>query len=197
MPKAKTINKEQYERLRQEIDEHSSRVERDRAILALSFKAGLRVAEIAGLSWTNVLDVTGQIVKPGEVFEVPNGIAKKGHGRAIPMHVELYEALCALRAAYGTMLCRGNNPVIVAHSGDRYTANSLQRYLSRLYEACGMNGMSSHSGRRSFITTLARVANEHGCSLYDVQKIAGHSDISTTAEYIDNSDRIGKLVNAL
>lgn len=197
MSKAKPLTTEQYAAVRQFVENSSARVERDLVALSLSFRAGLRVAEIAGMTWRNVLTVEGKIVAPEKDFEVPCNIAKKGSGRTVPMHRELYDDLVRLRVTKGRALTKGTTPVILNDSGDAMLPNSLQRYLGRMYEACGFYGVSSHSGRRTFITSLARVANEHGCSLYDVQKIAGHSDISTTAEYIDNSDRIGKLVNAL
>ncbi|WP_375166948.1 tyrosine-type recombinase/integrase [Bradyrhizobium sp. CCGB20] len=48
---------------------------RDRVIVLLSVKAGLRAAEIANLTWEMVLDPNGAISPALE------GAAKKGHGR--------------------------------------------------------------------------------------------------------------------
>lgn len=197
MSKAKTLTREQYAALRQHIQNRSARIERDLTAVSLSFRAGLRAAEIAGMTWRNVLDVNGKLIRPELPFEIPCTIAKKGSGRAVPMHHELYDDLVRLRLTRGIAMTKGNTPIILGDDGGAVAANTLQRYLGRMYAACGFNGVSSHSGRRTFITGLARIANEHKCSLYDVQDLAGHSDISTTAEYIDNSDRIGKLVNAL
>src|SRR3954452_23699188 len=67
---------------------------RDRVIVLLSVKAGLRAAEIAKLTWEMVLDGNGGI---NTALELRDCAAKKGHGRIIPMHTSLREALAAIR----------------------------------------------------------------------------------------------------
>lgn len=58
---------------------------RNRVIRLLSFKAGLRAAEISKLDWSMVLDPSGTI---SNTLALEDQIAKKRHGRAIPMHAE-------------------------------------------------------------------------------------------------------------
>jgi integrase len=67
---------------------------RNRVIVLLSAKAGLRAGEIAGLIWDMVLDASGQI---GNAIELRDVVAKKGSGRLIPMHPELADALSTWR----------------------------------------------------------------------------------------------------
>ena len=62
---------------------------RNRVIVLLSAKAGLRAGEIANLTWDMVLDATGRI---GGVIELRDSAAKKGSGRIIPMHPDLRAA---------------------------------------------------------------------------------------------------------
>src|SRR5690348_8366766 len=71
--------------------------DRNRVVVLLSVKAGLRACEIAQLTWAMVTDARGRI---GVVLELPARAAKKGSGRRIPIHPELRRALVRLRRAY-------------------------------------------------------------------------------------------------
>ena len=59
---------------------------RNRVIVLLSAKAGLRAGEIANLTWDMVLGPTGEI---SGLLELRDYAAKKGSGRIIPMHPDL------------------------------------------------------------------------------------------------------------
>jgi integrase len=71
---------------------------RDRVMILLSVKAGLRACEIAGLDWSMVLDARGRVSGTINVRDV---IAKKRGGRRIPTHPDLRRALERL-ARHGT-----------------------------------------------------------------------------------------------
>ena len=53
------------------------------------------------------------------------------------------------------------------------------------FEDMGLNGCSSHSGRRTFITNAAKKISSVGGSLRDVQMLAGHSSLAVTQRYIE------------
>lgn len=194
--RAKTLTTEQLNRVLQIVAQHSHHQMRDYAVLMLSFRAGLRVGEIAGLNWEDVTDVHGEVRQ--DALEVPARCAKKGKARTVPMHPALYAALVNLKRHMLPEHTRGLCPIIrSADNRTRIDANTLQRYVSRLFKSMALDGVTSHSGRRTFITELARTANQHGCSLRDVQRIAGHEDLETTEVYIDPSAAVGKLVASL
>src|SRR5260370_39553384 len=79
--------------------EHSRYRDRDRAMILLSLKAGLRAKEIACLSWGMVTDAEGAI---GDAIHLTNDASKGKHGgRTIPLNTNLREALVSLKAARG------------------------------------------------------------------------------------------------
>lgn len=165
---------------------------RNRVIVLLSFKAGLRACEMAGLTWSMVLTPSGQIASS---ISVSGQIAKNGRGRRVPLHRELRRALIRLRDEDDNPT-RG--PVICSQRGGHMTARSVVNWFAALYDAAGLTGCSSHSGRRTFITRSARALAKAGGSLRDVQELAGHRSITTTERYIEGDrDAQRKLVAML
>ena len=66
------------------------------------------------------------------------------------------------------------------------------------FKEMGLIGCSSHSGRRTAITELARKVTSVGGSLKDVQQFAGHSSLVITQQYIDiNETASRKMVDLL
>ncbi|MEH6717686.1 MAG: site-specific integrase [Aurantimonas endophytica] len=166
---------------------HSTDPLRDQAIILLSVKAGLRACEIAGLNWSMILDARGSISR---VLTIEDRIAKRGSGRRIPLHRDLHSVLVKLRKQDG-----GQGPVIRSSRGGAMRPNSIVNWFVTLYDELGFDGCSSHSGRRTFITSAARNAHKAGGCLRDVQLLAGHRSLSVTQGYIDgDSDAQRRLV---
>ena len=165
---------------------------RNRAIVLLSFKAGLRAGEIAGLDWTMVLAPGGRI---GPWLMISGGIAKYGRSRRVPMHRGLKGVLEQLHRAQGRPQ---SGPVVQSQRGGGMTARSVVNWFAALYADAGLRGCSSHSGRRTFITQAARLLSKAGGSLRDVQELAGHRSITTTERYIEGDrDSQRRLVHML
>jgi integrase len=163
---------------------------RDRLIVLLSIKAGLRAAEIANLTWEMALTPIGDI---GTAIELHARAAKKSGGRLIPIHPELRDALSDLRSQ-----TEAAGPVVRSQRGGPMTPVSIVNWFAQAYRAIGLQGCSSHSGRRTFITRAARLVHHAGASLRDVQLMAGHRSIQTTQRYIDgDTDAQRKLVSLI
>ena len=152
---------------------------RNKVIVLLSAKAGLRAGEIAGLTWAMVTDPTGAI---STVLELPDRAAKMGSGRVIPLHEDLRTALAAWRAA-----THSDGPVIVSERGGPMTPQSIVVWFANAYRVAGLNGCSSHSGRRTFITRAARLVHEP----------AGHCATSSYWPAIDPSKQLSDTSTAI
>ena len=155
---------------------------RDRVIVLLSVKAGLRAGEIAALTWPMVLDARRQL---SGLIELQDRAAKRGSGRIIPVHPQLHAALATWRREILRSSGDLVGPVILSERGGPMGANSIVNWFAALFRRLGLDGCSSHSGRRTFVTKAARMVYKAGGSLRDVQQLAGHRSISMTQRYIE------------
>jgi integrase len=186
---AKTLTKQQLAAALRRAA-HSRYPERDRVMVLLSVKAGLRAGEIAKLTWPMVVDAQGRIASH---IELHDAAAKKRSGRTIPLHPDLRRSL---RRLHKQNAVRG--PVIRSERGEALRPSSVVNWFARLYRELGFEGCTSHSGRRTFITNAARLVFKAGGSLRDVQQLAGHRSIEHTQAYIDGDTRAKRrLVNLL
>lgn len=198
MAQAKVLNEPQIKKAIATIKMESRCPLRDTVMLALSFQAGLCAQEIAWLELDDVTDAEGNLIdtvkvskttrlmrrKPGKTYRRP---------RVVPMTGELHGLLKRLIAQ--EQIAEG--PLFFNQYGEQMSPNAVQKQLTRIFQAAGFKGASSHSGRRTFITRAARIAGSQGCSLKDVQHLAGHASVATTEKYIDLSPRAPNLVNAI
>jgi integrase len=201
---AKILDDQMFNRLLAEVAKGETSF-RDQAMILLSYKAGLRAQEIAGLDWTDVCDAEGNVRT--DLLFVPSDIAKKGRERLVPMHPHLSLTLTMLRATRpgDVGVIYGVAPAAVGfgqqrdkrHVNPRMSPDAVRKWFARLYHQHSLEGCSSHSGRRTFITRLARRAGQHDCSIKDVQMLAGHANLGTTELYIEPSLNVGRLVAAI
>lgn len=190
---AQVLTEEQFQKLREFAVTSCNAPLSAELKLLLSFRAGLRACEISTLRITrSMLDGEGNIAR---CIRISATDSKNGRERVIPMHPEIADSLRRLRRAYPTT-------DFIAFSGrfrriKHQSVAAVTKWFNRLYIDAGFVGCSSHSGRRTFITHLARVANHFNNSLRDVQRIAGHARLDTTERYIDPSHDVSALVSSL
>lgn len=171
---------------------HWRTAKRDTVAVLLSWRAGLRVSEIAQICWSDVATCTGELCDQVRVRRLT--VKGKTFTRFVPMHPELRAALQSLR----TNACVMEQTILLNRQRGAFTVNALTVWFHRLYRAANLNGASSHSGRRTFITKLARTCTNVGASIEDVRDMAGHADLSTTAKYIcANDEARRKMVDNL
>lgn len=165
---------------------------RNKIMFLLSFKAGLRAKEISSLTWSMVCDSEGAI---SDSINLPNQASKgKYSGRIIPLHKELKHLLQIFKPDNVLLSQR----IIKTERDSKMSAQAIVNFFYCLYKNLNMEGCSSHSGRRTFITNTAKMISQAGGTINDVRQLAGHSSLSTTQRYIEyNTEAHKKVVDMI
>jgi integrase len=175
---AKSPNEHQLQALLSWLDTRKH-AERNRLIVLLSYKAGLRAKEIASLKWSMVMTADGKI---GDHIHLPNQASKGNSGRIIPLNKDLKKQLIRTKEIDGIDKA-DSAQFVIRMRREKASAQVIVNIFQAWYRKLGFVSCSSHSGRRSFITQAARKASLVGGSLRDVQALAGHASLSTTSRY--------------
>lgn len=178
MGQAKTLTQMEIDKVLAYIATKSF-AQRNRVMLLTSFWSGMRVGEIASLMVGDVMNADGSIKHEVRLAAEQT---KGRHPRTVfigeKLRLELERYMFARRV---TDL---DQPLFVTAGRRAFTANVLTQHFFWLYRKAGIDGASSHSGRRSFITNLA----SKGVGVRVLAKIAGHRSLTVTMKYIDASD---------
>ena len=137
-----------------------------------------------------VTDAEGNLA---DAISLPNSAFKGRSGRVIPLHMELK---AALDRCYALSIKNGHPSgfVVTTERSPRTSSYAVVNKFAGRYRALGFQGASSHSGRRTAITSWARRISSVGGSLRDVQLLAGQSALGTTQRYIEWSEEAERRV---
>ena len=166
---------------------------RNEVIVLLSVKAGLRAKEIASLTWSMITDADGDI---GSNIHLTDKASKGRSGRVIPLNMQLRLKLVDLleRERQHHRFDVASSHVIRTERSDKTSPQAIVNMFASWFEDIGLNGCSSHSGRRTFITNAAKKISSVGGSLRDVQMLAGHSSLAVTQRYIEGDGEARRKV---
>lgn len=156
---------------------------RNRAIIMTTFLSGMRVGEVASLTYCDVVDSSGTVKAE---IRLSAAQTKGNHARIVFVNERLRKEL--------ELYCRSYIPTNLNQklfysqkaSSNGFSANTLTQFFHYLYKRVGIDGASSHSGRRTFITNLA----SKGIGVRVLMSLAGHRSITTTQAYIDVNDEM-------
>ena len=153
---------------------------RNKVMVLLSFKAGLRAKEISQVRWRMILNPSHEV---GDTINLEH-IASKGKnsGRIIPINNELKEALIELKEMTKP---DPEDYVLYSQKGRCLMTKAVVCWFGKIYKDLRLQGCSSHSGRRTFGTKVAKNITLAGGSAKDIQRLLGHSCMNTTQRYID------------
>ena len=154
---------------------------RNRAMVLTTVYAGMRVGEVASLRYEDVVDLKGQI--RSEIRLDPDQ-TKGWHGRVVFIGERLRKELQTYVAKFPPKCLSHKLFYTQKRNADGWSSNTLCQFFFHLYKAAGIEGASSHSGRRTLLTSLS----SKGVGIRVLMKIAGHRNLSTTIGYIDASD---------
>ena len=179
MAQARTLSPTEFEQLLAHIDTRKYAV-RNRCMMLLTHWAGLRIGEVACLRWSDVVTQDGAVK---DEIRLLADMTKGRHPRTVFINGRLREEL-ETYAAITRCLDRGY-PLFASQKSLRegFSANSLAQTFALLYSGAGLAGASSHSGRRTFLTSLAN----KGTAIHILKTLAGHRNIATTAAYLYSS----------
>ena len=180
MAQARALNAAEMEQVLTHVNA-SRHAHRNRCFILLTHLAGMRVGEVASLRWVDALTADGHIKE--EIRLLPE-MTKGKHARTVFISTRLREELQRYADIYrrsAPLEC----PLFYSQKDARkgFTANSLTQTVAKLYRGAGLDGATSHSGRRSFLTNLAN----KGTAIHLLRTLAGHRSISTTATYLYSS----------
>ena len=151
---------------------------RNHTIVAFSFYAGLRACEIAALRIGDVFDEAGGIK---DTIYLNSDQTKGSDSATVLVNTKLQRQLAKFAKHYPVHTSNRSAPLLFSAKGGGFTAQTIVNLFKRLYQLAGIDGASSHSGRRQFVTQLA----DRGINARLVQVLARHKHLSTTQRYID------------
>ncbi len=177
---AKTLTPQEFRRVLDHIAtrRHSAR---NRVMLMTMYLAGLRVGECASLRYEDILDADGAVRNE---IRLAASQTKGRYGRVVFVSEKLRKELHTYVNAVPYEKISDKLFYTQKKSAVGFTANTLCQHFHYLFRACGIDGATSHSPRRTFITNLAA----KGIGVRVLQSLAGHRSISTTQAYIDVND---------
>lgn len=161
---------------------------RNRALVMMMFNTGMRVSEVASLRIRDVMDTDGNI--KNEIRLLAEN-TKTNEARTVFVNEKLRKELQQYAKIYANT--NPNNKFFYSQKRDSegFTANTLTQHFHYLYKRVGLDGASSHSSRRTFITTLAN----KGIGVRVIMGLSGHKALSSVQCYIDcNSELMRNAV---
>ena len=176
---------------------------RDRAILQLLARAGLRRSELARLTLTDVQERGRQpndkrrraAIAPRRSDQTPLDVvihaAHRGRTRSVPLHPQAHDALKRWQtvrpvAANTDALFVSLRTRPSAHP-EPLSAGAVGEIVTRHATGAGVreDRRTAHALRHTFCATLA----QRGVALQLIKALAGHGDIRTTQIYLDVTDQ--------
>jgi integrase/recombinase XerD len=193
MKQAKVLTQTEIKRLLRVVST-TKHAARNRLVVMFSYMAGLRACEIAALK---VGDVINEL-KDGSWEVKSEAVLKSNQTKGNKAQTVVFSS--ALRKEIASYYAHSEETLemtdflIISQKKSGFSSQTIQNLFRELYEAAAISNASSHSGRRTFITTLS----EKNVSVHVIQALARHSSLATTQRYIDvSADKLRSAVETV
>lgn len=159
--------------------------ERDVLVVALGLVAGLRSAEMRGLTVGSLVGRRGEY----RLHVVGKGL----RDRSVPVESSLADVFSAYvescRVRFGVRLGR-SAPLLLDRRGEPIGRGGLEYLVKSCFRRAGVHdrvpsGASLHALRHTFATRLA----EDGASASEIMALLGHASLASSQNYIDATGR--------
>lgn len=147
---------------------------RDKTMLVLLLSSGIRKSELAGILSENV-DIEHGFIK---VY------GKGSKERIIPIAVKVKNALLEYQTAKRSKVFPiSSKYYFVNNQGGMITESAMSSIFKRIKEKSGLQGarVSCHTWRHTFAKNYLM----NGGDIFSLQKLLGHSDLTTTKRYLN------------
>ena len=181
MAQAKTLNKTEIKQLLDVTNSCSRYPLRDATMLMFTHLCGLRVGEVAALRFDDVVDANDNI---RDEMTLDAARTKSKRARKIFLPKQMQRQLRDYVGSVRRIPVHGY--LFSTQKQSHFSANTATQHLQRLYARAGITGASSHSGRRTWLTTLS----QKGVSVFVLADMAGHASIQTTQRYVTVNDEM-------
>lgn len=153
-----------------EIEDSSPLGIRDKAIMELFYSSGLRLSELAGLTWAQIDAASGLLTVTG----------KGNKTRIVPVGSHAAKALSGWRRVRDRFAGPEVPQVFVSRRGNPIAVRTIQSRIRHWARRQGLpQKVYPHLLRHSFASHLLESSGD----LRAVQELLGHADISTTQVY--------------
>lgn len=181
MAQAKALNKTELKQLLDVTNSCSRYPLRDSTMLLFTHLCRLRVGEVAALRFDDVLDDNARV---RDEITLDAKRIKSKRARKIFLPKQMQKQLKEYVRSFNKLPKHGF--LFSTQKQTHFTANTATQHLQRLYARAGIAGATSHSGRRTWLTTLS----QKGVSVFVLADMAGHRSIQTTQRYVTVNDEM-------
>ena len=147
---------------------------RDRALFGVCLFTACRINEACTLRTADIYDTAGR-VRPQLIIRKGNTKGKLAT-RTIPVIADLRSLLTTYHPASGQVdMFPGR------YNGSHINPDSAARVLRKACREVGIEGVSTHSFRRTALTNMS----DAGIPLRIIQEVSGHRDLSQLQNYLE------------